>query len=55
MQGENKEHWKTLCEQAAIEQDPVKLVALVKEIDELLAKKQERLNRLPSSHPLPLP
>lgn len=47
MQGEDKERWKILCEQAAVEQDPTKLIALVKEIDALLAKKQDRLNHLP--------
>jgi hypothetical protein len=42
MQGEDKERWKTLAEQAAVEQDPVKLMELIKEIDALLAKKQDR-------------
>jgi len=46
IQDEDKERWKMLAEQAAVEQDPVKLMALVKEIDELLAKKQDRLSRL---------
>jgi hypothetical protein len=46
MQGEDKERWRVLAEQAAVEQDPKKLMALVKEIDELLAKKQARLNHL---------
>jgi hypothetical protein len=37
-----------LAEQATTEQDPVKLLRLIKEIDALLAAKQERLlkNRL---------
>jgi hypothetical protein len=48
MQGADKERWKVLAEQAAVEHDPVKLMALVKEIDELLAKKQARLDRLKS-------
>jgi hypothetical protein len=39
MQGEDQERWRILCAQAAIEQDPTKLMALVKEIDELPAKK----------------
>jgi hypothetical protein len=30
--GENKERWKVLCEQAAIEQEPKKLQELVREI-----------------------
>jgi hypothetical protein len=43
MQGEVKERWKLLCEQATTEQDPVKLLALIKEIDELLMTKEGRL------------
>jgi hypothetical protein len=43
MQGENKERWQELCAQAAIEQDPVKMIKLVKEINDLLADKEERL------------
>jgi hypothetical protein len=45
MQGEKKEKWLALCEQAANEQDPKKLMALVAEIDRLLAEKQERLQK----------
>jgi hypothetical protein len=54
MQGETKERWMQLAEQAATEQDPNKLMALVKEIDELLARKQNRLNRL-SADPKTMP
>jgi hypothetical protein len=43
MQGENKERWRVLCAQAAVEQDPEKLLELVKEIDAMLAAKEERL------------
>jgi hypothetical protein len=43
---ENKERWMELAELAAAEQDPKKLSELVKEIDQLLAQKQDRLNRL---------
>ena len=50
MQGETRERWKTLCEAAATEQDPVKLLALVLEIEDLLTKKQERLRRLSPTH-----
>jgi hypothetical protein len=35
-----------LAEQAATEQDPQKFMALIQEIDELLADKQDRLARL---------
>jgi hypothetical protein len=43
MQGETKERWMELCELAAKEQDPVKLLKLVAEINDLLMKKEERL------------
>jgi hypothetical protein len=46
MQGETKERWMQLAEQAASEQNPEKFMALIKEIDELLAKKQDRLGHL---------
>ena len=45
MIGENKERWRELCEQAAIEQDPKKLTQLVAEIDRLLDEKRRRLQR----------
>jgi hypothetical protein len=40
---EHEEKWKDLCRQASVEQDPRKLSELIKEINELLAKKQGRL------------
>jgi hypothetical protein len=43
MQGPNKERWRELCEQAAKEQDPVKLHRLIKEINDLLEAKEARL------------
>jgi hypothetical protein len=43
MIGRVKEHWLELCEQAATEQDPQKLMELVAEIDRLLEAKQSRL------------
>lgn len=43
MQGEVKARWLQLCEQAAVEQDPGKLLALVREINDLLSAKQRRL------------
>jgi hypothetical protein len=43
MIGDQKEQYLRLCEQAAIEQDPVKLMKLIAEIDRLLAEKEERL------------
>jgi hypothetical protein len=42
--GENKELWLELCEQAAaVERDPRKLHALVKEINRLLEEKETRV------------
>jgi hypothetical protein len=49
MQGEKKERWRRLCEQAAIEQNPAKLLQLVKEINDLLEEKERRLGLLPKS------
>ena len=40
----DKEHWMHLCEQAAREQDGVKLMELVAEITRLLDAKQNRLD-----------
>lgn len=35
--------WMELCQQASVEQDSVKLMELVKEINRLLAEKEKRL------------
>jgi hypothetical protein len=43
MKGEKREQWMSLCEQAAEEQDPEKLMALVNEITRLLDEKRNRL------------
>jgi hypothetical protein len=43
MKGEKLEQWKQLCELAAIEQDPKRLIALVREINRLLEEKEQRL------------
>ena len=45
MQGEIGERWKKLCEQAAVEQDPEKLLQLTEEINRLLEAKEERLQK----------
>jgi hypothetical protein len=37
------ERWMELCEQTSVEQDPVKLLELVKEINRLLDEKDARL------------
>ena len=47
MKGEKLEQWKQLCELAAIEQDPERLLALVKEINRLLDEKEKRLRGKP--------
>ena len=39
----DKEPWRELCEQASTEQDPKKLVKLIREINELLEAKRARL------------
>jgi hypothetical protein len=36
----NEERWRQLCAQAAVEQDPEKLMELVREISRLLDEKQ---------------
>ena len=43
MQGENKERWKVLCEQASTEQDPINLLKLITEINQVLLAKDGRL------------
>jgi len=43
MRGQKLEQWRQLCELAAIEQDPERLLALVKEINRLLDEKEKRL------------
>ena len=42
MIGKDKEYWRQLCEQAANEQDPEKLLQLAKEIVRILDEKEER-------------
>jgi hypothetical protein len=42
MERESNERWKTLCAQAAVERDPDKLLALVKEINSLLEEREQR-------------
>ena len=43
MPGETKERWVELCELAAVEEDPDKLMELVREINRLLEEKRQRL------------
>lgn len=43
MVGDEKERWMQLCELATMEQDPVKLMELVAEINRILEAKENRL------------
>jgi hypothetical protein len=45
MQGVNNERWVELCEKAAVEQDPAKLLELTREINRLLNEKRARLDK----------
>ena len=45
MQGETRERWQKLCEQAAIEQDPERLMELIRQITGLLDEKEQRLKQ----------
>ena len=49
MKGQKKEIWMQLCERAASEQDPDKLMELVREINRLLEEKERRLKNTPRS------
>lgn len=40
---QSKEEWLRLCEQAAVEQDPEKLIALAREICRLLDEREMSL------------
>ena len=51
MQGETREKWQRLCEQAAVERDPETLLELTKEINRLLHEKEVRLKREPETTP----
>jgi hypothetical protein len=48
---QNEERWKQLCELAAKEQDPQKLLELTHEINQLLLFKQKRLTGEPNKKP----
>jgi len=49
MQGEIREKWQKLCEQAAVEKDPETLLELTMEINRLLHEKEVRLKREPET------
>jgi hypothetical protein len=44
MQGETKQRWEELCEQAATEQDPDKFFQLIREINRLLEERRSNLS-----------
>lgn len=46
----NKEEWMKLCEQAAVEQDPEKLLALTRKINRLLREREDGLKK-PAQRP----
>jgi hypothetical protein len=43
MQGEKRENWEKLCQMAADEKDPERLMDLVEKINRLLEEKEKRL------------
>jgi hypothetical protein len=45
VQNENKERWEILCEQAAAERDPQKLLRLVRELNDALREREQRLHQ----------
>jgi hypothetical protein len=45
VKGERSERWHELCSLAAQEQDPDRLMELVREINALLEEKEQRLKR----------
>jgi hypothetical protein len=44
VQNENKERWEILCQQAAVELDPQKLLLLVRELNDALKEREQRLH-----------
>ena len=40
---EHREEWEKLCQLAAVEQDPERLMELIQQINELLEAKEQRL------------
>ena len=45
MQGKVKEDWIQLCEQVAIEQDPERMIVLLRDLNRMLDEKEMRLQR----------
>ncbi len=46
---DRKENWMELCELAAQEEDPTRLMALIVELERLLETKQQAVRKPPSS------
>jgi malate synthase len=44
MEGETKQRWEQLCEQAAVEQDREKFFELIREINRLLEERRMHLD-----------
>lgn len=45
MQGERRETWERLCQMAADEKDPDRLMELIEQINQLLEEKEKRLQQ----------
>jgi hypothetical protein len=52
LQGQNKERWEELCRQAATEQNPEKLLLLIREINDILDAKEKRLIEARAKSPM---
>jgi hypothetical protein len=50
MLGETGDRWRKLCEQAASEQNPGRLLELIREINQLLTLKEDRLKFRGNGH-----
>jgi hypothetical protein len=50
MEGERGERWHQLCTEAAREQDPDRLMELIRQINVLLEEKEERLKHQRNGH-----
>jgi hypothetical protein len=45
VQAQTKEYWRELCERAVNEEDPEKFLAIIREINTVLALKSERFKQ----------
>jgi HAMP domain-containing protein len=51
MKGEKREVWMDLCARIASEQDPEEVLALAKQLNEMLKEKERQLGILPDREP----